>query len=116
MKITRIEAIPLVYKLEEAFVGGTYKIVNRNTLVTRIHTDAGIVGEAFGGDEDHTQRQIVDLIRDHFDPMLRGEDARDFERIWEKMFHSNIDLGNRALHVLWRRQVRVVPSRSAKRL
>jgi L-alanine-DL-glutamate epimerase-like enolase superfamily enzyme len=100
MKITRIEVIPLVKKLEQAFVGGTYRIVNRNTIVTRVHTDAGIVGEAFGGDEDHTQRQIVDLIREHFDPMLAGEDARDFERIWERMFHSNIDLGNRALHVL----------------
>ncbi|MGE5601480.1 MAG: mandelate racemase/muconate lactonizing enzyme family protein [Nitrososphaerales archaeon] len=100
MKVTRIQVIPLVYKLEEAFLGGTYRIVNRNTLVTRVYTDAGIVGEAFGGDEDHTQRQIVDLIRDHFDPMLRGEDARDVERIWEKMFHSNIDLGNRGLHVL----------------
>jgi D-arabinonate dehydratase len=100
MKITNIEVIPLVKKLEQAFVGGTYRIVNRNTIVTRIHTDAGIVGEAFGGDEDHTQRQIVDLIRDHFSPMLRGEDARDVERIWERMFHSNIDLGNRALHVL----------------
>ena len=52
MKITRIEVIPLVRKLEEEFKGGTYKIVNRNTIVTRIHTDAGIVGQAFGGDED----------------------------------------------------------------
>ena len=100
MKITRIEVIPLVCRLEEAFVGGTYRIVNRNTLVTRVYTDDGIVGEAFGGDEDHTQRQIVDLIRDHFAPMLQGEDPRDVERLWEKMFHSNIDLGNRALHVL----------------
>jgi D-arabinonate dehydratase len=100
MKITRIEAIPLVKKLDQPFLGGTYRIVNRNTIVTRVHTDAGIVGEAFGGDEDHTQKQIVDLIRDYFDPMLRGEDGRDVERIWERMFHSNIDLGNRALHVL----------------
>ena len=44
MKITKVEAIPLVRKLEEAFAGGTYRIVNRNTLVTRVHTDEGIVG------------------------------------------------------------------------
>lgn len=100
MKITRVEVIPLVRRLEEEFSGGTYRIVNRNTLVTRVHTDAGIVGQVFGGDEDQRQTQVVNLIRDHFAPMLVGEDARDVERLWQKMFASNIDLGNRAIHVL----------------
>ena len=31
MKITHIEVIPLVRKLEDTFEGGTYRIVNRNT-------------------------------------------------------------------------------------
>jgi D-arabinonate dehydratase len=100
MKITRVEVIPLVRRLEEAFEGGTYRIVNRYTLITRVHTDAGIVGQAFGGDEDQRQMQSVSLIRDHFAPMLVGEDGRDVERLWLRMFNSNIDLGNRALHVL----------------
>jgi D-arabinonate dehydratase len=100
MKITHIEVIPLVRKLEEAFEGGTYRIVNRNTLVTRVHTDAGIVGQAFGGDEDQRQDLVVGLIREHFTKLLVGEDARDVERLWDKMFHSNVDLGNRSIHVL----------------
>lgn len=100
MKITGIEVIPLVYPLDEPFVGGTYRITNRNTLVTRIETDAGIVGEAFGGDEDHLQAQIVGLIREHLAPLLVGEDARDTERLWDRMFGCNVDLGNRGLHTL----------------
>jgi L-alanine-DL-glutamate epimerase-like enolase superfamily enzyme len=100
MKITRVEVIPLVRQLEEAFSGGTYRIVNRYTLVTRVYTDAGIVGQVFGGDEDQRQTQVVNLIRDHFAPMLVGEDARDVERLWHKMFNSNIDLGNRSIHIL----------------
>jgi D-arabinonate dehydratase len=100
MKITRIEVIPLVRKLDKVFTGGTYRIVNRNTIVTRVYTDSGIVGEAFGGDEDRSQDSIVSLIRQHLAPMLLGEDARDVERLWEMMFHSNVDLGNRALHVI----------------
>lgn len=100
MKITKIEVIPLVRKLEDTFSGGTYRIVNRNTLVTRVYTDAGIVGEAFGGDEDQRQMDVVNLIRDHFANLLVGEDARDNERLWNRMFFSNIDLGNRALQVL----------------
>ena len=100
MKITNIEVIPLVCRLEEEFSGGTYKIANRNTLVTRVHTDLGIIGEAFGGDEDRWQGQVVSTIRQHLAPMLLGEDARDVERLWEQMFHVNADLGNRALHTI----------------
>ncbi len=100
MKITNIEVIPLVRRLENAFTGGTYRIVNRNTLITRVYTDQGIVGEVFGGDEDRTQAEIVSLIRNELAPLLVGEDARDVERLWEKMFSHPVDLGNRSLHVL----------------
>ncbi len=100
MKITNIEVIPLVRRLENTFSGGTYRIVNRNTLITRVYTDQGIVGEVFGGDEDRTQAEIVSLIRNELAPLLVGEDARDVERLWEKMFSHPVDLGNRSLHVL----------------
>jgi L-alanine-DL-glutamate epimerase-like enolase superfamily enzyme len=100
MKITNIEVIPLVRRLENAFSGGTYRIVNRNTLITRVYTDQGIVGEVFGGDEDRTQTEIVALIRNELAPLLVGQDARDVERLWEKMFSHPVDLGNRSLHVL----------------
>src|SRR5262245_47001625 len=100
MKIARIEVIPLARKLDQAFEGGTYRIVNRNTLVTRVYTDDGLCGEAFGGDEDMVQERVVSLIRDHFTPMLVGEDPRDIERLWNQMFFCNVDLGNRGLHVL----------------
>ena len=59
MNITRIEVIPLVRKLQDTFEGGTYRIVNRNTLVTRVHTACGIGGEVFGGDEDMWQAEVV---------------------------------------------------------
>ncbi|MBI1879769.1 MAG: hypothetical protein HYR94_16360 [Chloroflexi bacterium] len=100
MKITRIEVIPLVRHLEEAFLGGTYKIVNRYTLVTRVYTDVGIVGEVFGGDEDQRQEQVVSLIREHFEPMLVDQDARHPERLWQMMFDCKVDLGNRSIHTL----------------
>ncbi len=100
MKITRVEVIPLIRRLETAFEGGTYRIVNRYTLVTRVYTDEGLIGEAFGGDEDATQADIVRLIRDHFAPLLVGKDPRDVEQLWQLMFVHQVDLGNRGLHVL----------------
>ena len=100
MRIERIEVIPLVRKLDTEFLGGTYKIVNRNTIVTRVYTDVGVIGEAFGGDEDRLQSAVTKLIQDHLAPLLIGQDARDVERLWDKMFFCDVDLGNRALHVL----------------
>jgi D-arabinonate dehydratase len=95
-----IEVIPLDMDLERTFKGGTYQVKSRPTIVTRVHLKDGTVGETYGGDEFHTQAEIVSLIRDHFAPMLAGADARDIGRHWERMFHSNIDLGNRGLHQL----------------
>src|SRR5258708_19311392 len=108
MKITKVEVIPLVRKLESPFEGGTYRIVNRFTLVTRVYSDVDIVGCTFGGDEDMTQNEIVALIRDHLAPMLVGEDPRDVERLWAKRFHSKIDLGNRGRHQLDMRTPRLL--------
>lgn len=100
MKIIAVEVIPLARKLEAEFLGGTYRVQNRNTIITRIHTDGGIIGQAFGGDEDQVQERIVALVRHQLAPLLVGEDARDVERLWEKMFFCDVDLGNRGLHVL----------------
>ena len=100
MRITGIEVIPLVRKLQDTFEGGTYRIVNRNTLVTRVHTDSGVTGEAFGGDEDIWQSEVVTVIRDHFASLLTGEDARNIQRHWQRMFDCKINLGNRGIHML----------------
>jgi L-alanine-DL-glutamate epimerase-like enolase superfamily enzyme len=100
MRIIAIEVIPLVRCLEDTFEGGTYRIVNRNTLVTRVYTEGGIVGEAFGGDEDVWQSEVVAVIRDRFAPLLLGEDARNVQRLWQMMFDCRINLGNRGIHML----------------
>jgi D-arabinonate dehydratase len=100
MKITRVEAIPLKRQLEQAFEGGTYRIVNRDTIVTRIYTDEGLVGEVFGGDEDHAQDKIIRVIREHFAPLLVGANPLEVERLWALMFAQKVDLGNRSIHTL----------------
>ncbi len=100
MKISRVEAIPLKRQLEQYFEGGTYQIVNRDTIVTRVYTDEGLVGEVFGGDEDHTQDKIIYVIREVLAPLLVGEDPHNVERLWAKMFAQKVDLGNRSIHIL----------------
>lgn len=99
-KIKHIEAIPLVRKLEDVFQGGTYKITSRNTIVTRVELDNGVVGETFGGDEDQYQFDVCRIVNDLFAPMLAGRDVRDVEAHWERMWSARIDLGNRGIHTL----------------
>lgn len=100
MKIKHIEAIPLVRELEDAFHGGTYVITSRYTIVTRIELDNGVLGEVFGGDEVQYQMDVCRLVNDVYRPLLVGEDVRDVERHWQRMWDTKVDLGNRSIHTL----------------
>ena len=102
MRITDIEAVPLVKKLETPFEGGTYRVVNRCTIVTRVTTSNGTMGEIFGGDEDIHQMKIIEIINKHLRPALLGESILNYEKLWSKMFQvgGGLDLGNRSLHAL----------------
>ncbi len=100
MRIQSIEAIPLVRHLEDVFQGGTYKITSRNTIVTRVTLDNGVVGETFGGDEDQYQMEVCRIVNDIYAPLLAGEDVRDVEKHWERMWLTRVDLNNRGIHTL----------------
>lgn len=100
MKIRHIEAIPLVRALEDVFQGGTYKITSRNTIVTRVELENGVVGETFGGDEDQYQVSVCRVVNDVFRPLLVGGDVRDVERHWERLWQTQVDLENRGIHTL----------------
>ncbi|NQU39748.1 MAG: mandelate racemase/muconate lactonizing enzyme family protein [Lentisphaerae bacterium] len=100
MKIKQIEAIPLVRELKEVFQGGTYKITSRNTIVTRVELEGGIIGETFGGDEDQYHMEVCRLVNEHYRPLLVGQDVRDIERLWDQMWNVRVDFGNRGIHTL----------------
>jgi L-alanine-DL-glutamate epimerase-like enolase superfamily enzyme len=100
MRITDTKAIPLIRPLDETFYGGTYRITSRNTLVTEVWTDIGIIGRSFGGDEEKYQADVVHVIEDCYRELLIGEDPRDVERLWNEMFSANLELENRGIHTL----------------
>ena len=100
MKIKHIEAIPLVRELEQAFVGGTYRITSRYTIVTRVELDNGVVGETFGGDETMYQMDICRIINEIYNPLLAGGDVTDVERHFDVMWNKKLDLDQRSIHTL----------------
>ena len=52
MKIESIETIPIRVPLPFTYKGSYYKMRNRSTIITRIRTSDGILGEAYNADED----------------------------------------------------------------
>lgn len=85
LKIERIECVPLCMPLPRTFRGSNYFMTHRCTIITRIYTSEGIVGEVYNGDEFETQAEVVRIILDEIQPLLVGKDAFNIEGCWEAM-------------------------------
>ena len=91
LTIRRIEQVPLVVPLGRVYRGSYYAMTHRATILTRVHTDDGIVGEAYAADEVDTQAAIMDVVRTEIEPRLIGQDAFAVERCWELGYPVTFD-------------------------
>jgi L-alanine-DL-glutamate epimerase-like enolase superfamily enzyme len=92
LTIEAIEVTPIVVPLDREYRGSYYRMTNRSTVLTRVITREGIVGEAYAGDEDATLGEIVAVIKDELAPRLIGQDGFAIERCWELGFPVTYDL------------------------
>jgi D-galactarolactone cycloisomerase len=92
LRITHIETIPIRVPLAREYRGSHYRMTHRSTIVTRVHTDEGIVGEAYAGDEDAGLLEIDRIIHEELAPILRGADAMAIERCWELTRPATFDI------------------------
>jgi D-galactarolactone cycloisomerase len=83
LTIERIETVPIRVPLDRVYRGSHYKMTHRSTIITRIHTRSGIVGETYAGDEDAGLEDIDRIIHDEIAPRLIGVDAFAVERCWK---------------------------------
>jgi D-galactarolactone cycloisomerase len=83
--IERIETIALRAPLGRRFVGSAYSMINRCTIVTRLHTSDGLVSEVYSGDTDDEQDLVVAIIHDELAPRVIGRSATDPEGAWRAM-------------------------------
>ncbi len=94
MRIDHVEAIPIEVPLSKVFSGSGYRVASRCTIVTRIRTAEGLTSEVYNGDNRSHARDIVSIIENELSPLLAGEDPRNLERLWARMFplaHPNRD-------------------------
>ena len=81
-RITGVETIPLRVELERPVSGATLKLTHRCAVVTRVHTDAGVVGECFNGNDDVLQPEILRLIHEEMAPLLKGQRVAAIGHAW----------------------------------
>src|SRR5438105_391545 len=62
LTIRSIETIPIRVPLARTYRGSGYKMTHRSTLLTRVVTEEGLVGEAYAGDEDAGLAEIDAII------------------------------------------------------
>jgi L-rhamnonate dehydratase len=103
VKITDVEAIILRQPaLNDGIADGS-----QDDLVIKVYTDEGIVGIGEVDSAPEAVKALVDRDSSHaiagsLRDILMGEDPRDVERLWQKMYRGLIYIGRRgiALHAL----------------
>ncbi len=92
LRIRAIETLGLRTPLARVFRGSKYQMDTRCTIITRVLTDEGIVGEAYNGDEDEAQPAIRRIIHEELAPAVVGRDAFNVEGCWEAMLPATYDI------------------------
>jgi len=92
LTVTRVEVIPVIAPLARVFQGSYYKMDQRATLITRLYTKEGIVGEAYAGDEVDTLAAISAVVTDEIAPRLIGMNLMSTARIWEVLYPATYDI------------------------
>ncbi|MCF8525987.1 MAG: mandelate racemase/muconate lactonizing enzyme family protein [Candidatus Nanopelagicales bacterium] len=92
LSITGITTTPVIAPLVREFKGSYYHMTNRATLVIRLTTSDGIVGEAYVGDEDKSLPELEAIIHKEILPRIRGLNALRTEQVWARSFPATFDI------------------------
>jgi D-galactarolactone cycloisomerase len=86
LRIEAIETIPVRIALDRTYRGSYYQMPNRCTIVTRLSTADGVVGEVYNADTDgDEQAEIITIIDREIAPLVIGRSAFDYQEIWQLM-------------------------------
>ncbi|MCC8194654.1 MAG: mandelate racemase/muconate lactonizing enzyme family protein [Deltaproteobacteria bacterium] len=97
MKITKVEATGLYYRLRKPYYTSQRATDSRSCILVFVHTDEGIVGigesDCAGGPLEST----VTVIEQEIAPVVTGKDPFAVEAIWREMYQSRIQHGRRGI-------------------
>lgn len=92
LDLDHLEIIPMVAQLPREFRGSYYHMTHRATVLVRLFTKQGIVGEAYAGDEVDSLDSIVAVIRDEIAPGLADQNLMATSAIWERNYAVTYDI------------------------
>ncbi len=87
MRIRSIRAVTVRMPLDRPIVMGSIRYDAREYVVVEVATDEGLTGLGFGMTRDSPVAQIIDR---NIVPLLIGEDPRDTERLWRRVYDTNL--------------------------
>lgn len=90
--ISRVEVVGVRAPLAREFRGSFYRMTHRATVIVRVHTADGIVGEAYVGDEDGALEEIAAIIKNEIEPRIVGLSGLSIERVWEQAYPATFDI------------------------
>jgi L-alanine-DL-glutamate epimerase-like enolase superfamily enzyme len=86
MKITRVEVSLYDLMPERPRQDAIQSFVKQETILVDIFTADGLMGTGYAYTIGTGGRAILELLRHDLLPLLVGEDARQIEAIWQKLF------------------------------
>lgn len=89
--IEAVETIPIRVPLDRVYRGSYYQMQARCTIITRIRTSDGIVGEAYNADSDEEQVEVLRIIQNELAPLVIGRNPANIEAAWEAMRPTTYD-------------------------
>lgn len=92
LRITKIETEALRIPLRRTYKGSKYSMQNRCTIITRLYTDGGVMGEVYTGDTDKEQADILAIIHNELIPAVMGMDVFNTDGCWEAMKPATYDI------------------------
>ncbi|GAB4520630.1 MAG: enolase C-terminal domain-like protein [Anaerolineae bacterium] len=92
LTIQAVETEALRVPLNQEYRGSKYSMTNRCTIITRILTHQGVVGEVYTGDTDEEQAAILKIIHNELAPAITGLDVFNTAGCWEAMKPATYDI------------------------
>ncbi len=92
LTVQKVETDAIRVPLDQVYRGSKYKMQNRCTIITRVYTHQGVVGEVYTGDTDEEQPVIRKIIHDELASLIEGREIFDIEGCWEAMKPATYDI------------------------
>ncbi|HEX6446027.1 MAG TPA: mandelate racemase/muconate lactonizing enzyme family protein [Streptosporangiales bacterium] len=97
--IDRVESVGVEVPLPVPFMGSTYNVAKRATVVTRVYSSDGAVGVVYNGDPRDDAARIASVVSEQLADEVIGKDPENVGEIWDGLFRHTYTQGTRQIQL-----------------